>query len=118
MVCRTTSLANISVILVGTYSDVIEQWESIPLDLQTKDLAIHMDRINTIRGPDRKSRSGTRLDPETGMDDDDVLLLMYIVYIRFMIYYWNTIGGKFNNFSPRVNGFKIRIPIAISATHV
>ena len=77
-----------------------------------------MDRIDAINGRDRKAPAATRWDPETVIDDEDVQLLMYIVYIRLMVYYWNTIDGKLTNFIPPVNGSKITIRMAIGETHV
>jgi hypothetical protein len=49
--------------------------------MQQKILAIHMDRIDGIDGRDRKAPAATWWDPETVIDNEDVLLLVYIVYI-------------------------------------
>jgi hypothetical protein len=71
-VCRTPFWTHVSDILVGTYSDLLEQWESIPPEIQKKILAIHMDRIDAINGRDRKAPAATRWDPETVIDDEGV----------------------------------------------
>jgi hypothetical protein len=71
-VCRTPFWTHISDILVGTYSVLFEHWESIPPEIQKKILAIHIDRIDKIKGRDQKAPAATRWDPEMVIDDEDV----------------------------------------------
>ena len=71
-VCRRLFWTHVSDILVGTYSDLFEQWESIAPAMQKTILAIHMDKVDTINGRDRKPPSATWWDPETVIDDEDM----------------------------------------------
>jgi hypothetical protein len=83
-----------------------------------KHFPIHMDRIDTINCQDHKAPAVTWWDPETVMDDEYMLLFMNIVYIRLMVYYWNTIDEKLTIFISRVKGSKFTIRMAFGKTHV
>ena len=76
-----------------------------------------MDRIDAINGREQKTLADTRCNPETVPNDEDVQLLMYIVYLSLMVHYWNTIDGKLNKFIPRMNGSKIKVRMAIIEPH-
>jgi len=60
----------------------------------------------------------TMSDPEMVTDNEDVELLMHILYITLILYYWNTMDGELTKFIPRVDGSKITIRMAIGETHV
>jgi len=115
---RTRFGIHISDILVGTYSDIFELWERIPLDIQKKIFAIDMDKINLISGCNWNVPAASWWDLGMVIDDEDMLLLRYIVYISLIVYCINTIDGKLTNVFPDIKGSKIMIRIAIGKTHV
>jgi len=63
---------HISDIVVGTYSDLFEQWESILPEIQKKILAIHRDSIDAINGHDWEAPAATRWDLETVINVVDI----------------------------------------------
>jgi hypothetical protein len=71
-VCRTPFWTHIYDTLVDTYSDLFEQWESIPPGIQRKIIAIYIDRIDAINDWDRKAPAVTRWNPEMVIDDENV----------------------------------------------
>jgi len=56
---------------VGTYSDLFEQWDSIPPEMQKQILA-NMNRINAIDGWDCKAPTATHRNPDTVIDDEGI----------------------------------------------
>jgi len=77
-----------------------------------------MDRIDTINGWDRKVPDVTQCDPGIGIDDEDIQLLMYTVYISLMVYNCNTINGKLTRLIPCGKGSKLMSRMAIGEAHI
>jgi len=71
-VCSTPFWTHVSDILVGTYIDLFEQWESIPPEIQIKILAIHMHKIDAIKGRDGKTPAATECNSEMAIDNENV----------------------------------------------
>jgi hypothetical protein len=117
-VCRTPFWTHISDIIVGTYSDLFKQWESIPPEIQKNILPIHMARIDATNSQNWNTHAVTQSYPGTIINDENPFLRMDIVYVRLMVYYSNTSDGKLTNFIPCVNGSKIMIRMAFLKTHI
>jgi len=63
------------------YSYLFEQWESIPPETENMILTMNMDRINMINSQDHKVPGSIQWGLDTVIDDEDVVLLVSIVYI-------------------------------------
>lgn len=85
-VCTTPIWTHVSDILVGIYGHLFKQWTSIPQEMEKDMLALYIIGINEINSWNQDPPVTAQSHPEMVIDNQDVLLLMYTVHTRWIVY--------------------------------
>lgn len=78
----------------------------------------YMNRIDTINSQDCKASAASWWDQVTVINNEDVVLQLYILYLSLMIHYQNIIDGTLIKFILCISGSKIIIKLPMGETHV